>query len=174
MRATLRRLLRTNRSEDGVDAIATMLVLPFMVAFIFGIVSIGHTFSVRAQVEDVVRNAARGAAADGGNNNPRTNAGTAWSTIATNQLWAGSACKFSKCSQKPVVTCTTIVSAATGTAYTAQVARQPGDLITCKATYYHQGLARGYLNSVMGLGFGSLIKSFTVQATASAETGAQG
>lgn len=164
---------RVRNEESGVETMAMLIVLPVIVVLILALVDVGYMMRTRMVVENAARDAARGAAADGGNYWSRTNhTGIAWDTRLYRQLYAGH-CTTSQCSGAPSVSCTRITNASGGV-YSSNVAQHSGDIITCTVYYPYRGFNQGLLNSPFGLGMGKLIRPFTVTASARAETGVQG
>lgn len=165
------------RNEDGVETAAMLIVLPVLIILVFALVDIGVMFSTRAQVAGVARDVARAAAADGGNLNPTTTTtNKRWDTVGRAQLYSSGKCRYGRCQsgKAPTMNCRRITSTSSGTVYTSDVATRSGDLITCTITYPYRGINQGLLDSPMGLGFGSFLKPFTVEASARAETGRNG
>lgn len=165
--------MRRAREERGVEAAAMLIVLPVLVVLVLALIDVGQIVRTRMLVENVARDTARQAAADGGNYNPRTNTtGREWSRVGYRSLYADGSCTFSACrgNQKPVIDCETITRP-NGSTYRSNVAGQAGDLITCNVSYPYKPINGPLLNSPFGLGFGSLLKPFDVSASARAETG---
>lgn len=165
------------RKEDGVETAAMLIVLPLLVILVFALIDIAVMFTTRSQVAAVARDTVRSAAADGGNLNPKTTTTKkAWDSVGKTQLYSSGKCNYGRCQsgKKPTMDCSKITSVSSGTTYTAQVAKNTGDLITCTITYPYEGLNQGLLDSPMGLGFGTFLQPFTVSASSRAETGTNG
>lgn len=171
----MRKWFRRIPDERGVEAPAMLIVLPVLCVLVFVLIDAGVMIRTRIAVQNVVQEAARSAAADGGNYNPRTNTiGESWSTYASKELYKNGKCTFGRCQagKVPTVTCNTLTDSA-GTIYYSNVAEKAGDLITCTVNYPYVPINGGLFNGPIGLGFGGLFKSFTVSSTARAETGSQ-
>lgn len=167
---------RKTRDERGAEAVAMMIVIPVLVVLVFALIDVGMMFRARMLVENVYRDAARGAAADGGNMNPRTNTMgyKAWDVWGHEQLWDGSKCRVADCKSgegAPTIDCQTLTSPA-GVEQRGNVAPQAGYLITCSGHYPYKPINGALLNGPLGLGFGGLLKEFEVSVSARAETGA--
>src|SRR3954453_20740935 len=78
---------RTRDDERGVETAAMIFVIPVLFILIIGLVSVGMSMRTRMSVENILRDAARHAASDGGDFNSRFNSGKAWSKRAQAQLW---------------------------------------------------------------------------------------
>lgn len=169
------RLRRSRADERGTETIAALFVVPVVFVLILGLIEVGMMLRTRMLVENVLRDAVRRAAADGGNYNTRVNTTKPWDTVATEALVDSRTgrCKHSKCDpgSTPKVDCT-LITRPNGTTYRSQVAQNAGDLITCTVTYRYAGINEALLNTPgLGLGLGSLIKDFTVSSSARAEVG---
>lgn len=154
-----------DREERGAEALAMLIVVPFLVVLVLALIDVGNMMMTRMVVENLARDTARSAAADGGNDNPRTNMlGQPWDVHAFKQLWKNGHCVPSACigGQKPSLTCT------------PTIAQQAGDLITCTVNYPFKPINGDLLSGPLGLGMGHLLKPFTITVSARAETGSQG
>ena len=166
---------RKTRDERGVETVAMLFVIPVMVVLVLALIDVGMMFRARMLVENVYRDAARGAAADGGNYNPRTNiTGETWDQWGYKRLYDGSKCRIAACKpgQAPTIDCS-IVTGPDGVPYAnREVAPQAGYLITCGGHYPYKPINSALLDGPLGLGFGKLLKEFDVSVSARAETGA--
>ena len=151
---------RARRDERGNEGISMMLALPLLLLLFLGSIEVGWNFYIRNRVFGVVRDITRGAAADGGNFNPRTNKiGQQWAQEGFTTLTVEYRCQ---CTAPPVVSCTPHPVAATA-----------GDEVACTVTYNYRpltGFFRGSLANAIGLD--GLFGPFTIRQTARAETGA--
>lgn len=152
-----------------------LIVIPFLFVLILGLIDIGLMFRTRIIVESMARDAARNAAADGGNFNPRTNTDIPWDQWARERLVENGSCTQSRCEEGelPTVDCTRVTDTA-GNVTTRNTARFAGDLITCTIDYPYKAVNKGLLDSAFGLGLGSMINPFTISVSARAETGTDG
>jgi len=175
----LRAILAQHRGDErGVETVAMIIVIPVLFILIMGLLDVGMMLRARMSVENILRDAARQAAADGGNLNPRLNtSGVAWDTWAYKKLVKDGKCTVSGCDSTSFsVNCRTITTAA-GVVYTNKnVADNAGDVITCTIVRYpYKGLNEPMLNSPLGLGIGGMLKDFTNMSTsARAEVGTNG
>lgn len=169
-----RAIARTSKDERGVESVAMLIVIPVICVLIFALLDIGMMLQARMRVENVARDTVRRAAADGGNFNPRTNPyGKAWDTMALNALYREGKCTQSGCTAKPSVNCRKVTTP-TGTVLTSNTARNAGDLITCTVNYPYKPINSALLKGPLGLGFGEMLKPFTIVTSARAETGTAG
>ncbi|MGV8846525.1 hypothetical protein, partial [Tessaracoccus sp.] len=141
---------------------------------IIGSIEVGFYARTRMLTENIARDAARQVAADGGNYNPRTNTtGLAVDAVALRSLKNGSHCKLSQCTALPAISCTKVTSAAGGV-YTSNTVNYAGETVTCVITYKYKPLAPSLMDGPLGLGIGTILKPFTVEESARAETGTLG
>lgn len=171
----MRHPARKSRDERGMETVAMLFVIPVMVVLVMALLDVGMMFRARMLVENVYRDAARGAAADGGNMNERTNTMgyKAWDTWGLEQMWDGNKCLIAACKPDeppPTISCTKL-TAPNGTVMSGQVAPTAGYLITCEGDYPYKPINGALLNGPLGLGFGKLLKDFHVEVSARAETG---
>lgn len=155
------------RDERAVETAAMLIVLPILIVLVLTLIDVGLSLRTRMLVENAARDGARGVAADGGNYNPRTASNNlpagGWSDVVMGELWDGTGCRFSRCSERPTVNCT------------PQVVAQSGDIVSCQVTYFPKAINGGLLNSPLGLGMGALLpETITITAQARAETGDNG
>lgn len=178
----MRRLVR-RREERGAETVAMLFVIPVMVILVFALLDVGMMFRNRMLVENVARDAVRGAAADGGVLTTRTS-GTDWEQYARDRLMDSSGnCRIGQCDAgaHPLVDCSGndrpgtagMISAQTGQWYPGNTVQFAGDTITCIVEYPYKPINGPLLNSPMGLGMGGLLKDFKVSVTARSETGDQ-
>lgn len=173
MRKVINRIRAARRDERGAEAVAMIFVIPVLVVLVLGLVDVGVMFQNRMAVENVVRDAARNAAADGGNYNKRTNStGKQWDDVAFRTLYSGNKCQLGSCQpgKRPTVNCTKITSVSGGV-YNSNTVARAGDVITCRATYPYKPINGPLLNGPLGLGIGTLLKPFTFEVSARSETG---
>lgn len=182
----LRRFLarKSRREESGMETIAMVIVIPFIVVLIFALIDIGRLFQTRMLVDNIARDTVRQVAVDGGDYNPRTNTiGHSWTKEAQAQLTKNGNCLHSLCQhgKLPKIDCS-FVTAPGGTPPTpanptgshASVVPKQGYTVSCVVTYPYRAFNQTLLNSpVLGLGMGSLIKPFTIVESARAETGCE-
>ena len=163
------------RDERGIETVATLIMIPFLFVLVMGLVDIGLMFRARMAVESIARDAARGAAADGGNYWARTNSlGDEWDDWAKSRMWSNrSGCTISRCldNEQVSVNCRQVTPLGGGTPRNFNVAQQAGDVITCTVYYPYKGYNKGLLDSPFGLGMGSFLKPFDISVSARAETG---
>ena len=161
LRACVKRATRDD--ETGVEAASLIFVVPLLVVFILGLLDYGLMIQTRLGVTSVVRNAARAAAYDGGNYNPRLNrTGAGRDTLANRDLVSSSVCTLGHClaGQLPRIVCA------------PAIVRSAGDPVSCTVTYPYKPINGPLLDSpIFGLGIGSLLHPFTVTSVARAETG---
>lgn len=167
---------RRKRDERGAETVAMLFVIPVMVILVLALIDVGMMFRARMLVESVYRDAARGAASDGGNMFPRTNTSghpAGWEGWAMDRMWKENHCTLSSCHKAPDIDCKTVTSTS-GVARTSQYAEFAGETITCEGHYAYKPINGPLLNGPIGLGMGNLLKEFDVSVSARAETGAQG
>lgn len=167
---------RKTRDERGAETVAMLFVIPVLIVLVLALIDVGMMFRARMLVENVYRDAARGAAADGGNMNPRTNTmgDVAWDQWGYTRLYDGSKCRIAACKPDagpPTIDCQTLTSPSNAE-FRGNVAPQAGWLITCSGHYPYKPINSALLNGPLGLGFGRLLKEFDVEVSARAETGA--
>lgn len=168
---------KRRKDERAVEAPAMMIVIPVLVVLVLTLIDVGNMVRIRMTVENIARDTARSAAADGGNFNARTNTiGGEWDDINRDALWRNGRCTLSDCidGRQATLECNQVTPANGGSTYNANVAQRAGDLISCTAYYPYEAINKGLLNSPLGLGMGSLLKPFTITQTARAETGTNG
>lgn len=175
----MRRLVR-RREERGAETVAMLFVIPVMVVLVFALLDVGMMFRNRMLVENVARDAVRGAAADGGVLTTRTS-GINWEQYALDRLVDdGGKCRIGQCKAggHVLVDCNGdersgagMVSAQTGQRYTGNLVQYAGDTITCVVEYPYKPINGPLLNGPIGLGMGNLLKEFDVSVTARSETG---
>jgi Flp pilus assembly protein TadG len=171
MRAAFGRL---RGDERGMEAAAMIFVLPFLFILVLGLIDIGWMIKTRMVVENITRDAARHAAFDGGNYNPRTNTeGREWDDVAMRSLWNGGGCVQSGCTSAPIVDCTRITKP-NGTVYRSHVVQDAGDIITCTVNYKYKPINGPLMNSPLGLGIGSMLDPFVISTSARSEVGSSG
>lgn len=169
--------LRTRGDERAVEAPAMMIVIPALVVLVLALIDIGNMMRVRMVVENLARDTARNAAADGGNYNARTNTiGGEWDDMALKAVFKNGHCRISRCLNNKAATlnCKQITPAGGGGVYTSNVANEAGDIVSCTLYYPYKPINAALLNSVMGLGMGRLLHDFTITESARAETGVNG
>lgn len=157
-----------------------LFVIPVMVVLVLALIDVGMMFRNRMLVENVARDAVRGAAADGGVENSRTS-GVNWESYAEQRLFANGACQIGQCKDgKPVIVdCTGDEDARAGmrtpqgVRYTGNTVNYAGDTITCTIAYPYKPINGPLLNGPIGLGMGNLLKEFDVTVSARSETGDQ-
>lgn len=175
------RLVR-RREERGAETVAMLFVIPVMVILVFALLDVGMMFRNRMLVENVARDAVRGAAADGGVLTTRTS-GIDWEQYARDRLVDGNGkCVIGQCdaNEPVIVDCSgndrpneAGMRTPSGAWYQGNQVRLAGDTITCVVEYPYKPINGPLLNSPMGLGMGSLLKDFKVSVTARSETGDQ-
>ena len=157
---------RRRRDEFGVEAISMIIVMPFLLVMVLGLIDVGFMVATRLRVTGIVNDAARAASFDGGDFNPRLNtSGIPRSTQYQRALTGPTGqCIPSRClpGTSPVLVCTPVLAV------------RAGDPVTCTVDYAYKPLNGGLLNGPLGLGIGSLLKPFKVQVTTRAETGQLG
>lgn len=176
-------ILRTHRRKDekAAEAVAMIFVIPVLVILVLGLIDVGMMFRARMLVENIARDAVRGAAADGGVYNPRTNTtGVDWETWAEDRLYKNHKCTIGQCAdgQVPTIDCNghggstdAGMETPTGGHYTGNVVNMAGDTITCVIDYPYKPINGALLNGPLGLGIGTLLKPFHIEVTARSETG---
>ena len=153
----IRKWLTRHTNERG-DVVQTIFMLPIAIFLLFALINLSSYFNVRAQVQDVARQGARLVALYGGANSGAilNHTGQPVSSIVLGQIWNGSRCTLSYCTQAPQVTCTPSVTTVAG------------QLVSCTIKYWYSPIApvpsglEG-LNGVTG-------QPMTVSATYVAET----
>lgn len=167
---------RKTRDERGAEAVAMMIVIPVLVVLVLALIDVGMMFRARMLVENVYRDAARGAAATGGNYWARTmpDGQGPWDQWAYDRLWDGSKCRIAACKPDagpPTIDCDIVTSPDGTTRMSRAVAPAAGWLITCEGHYPYKPINSALLNGPLGLGFGKMLKEFDVSVSARAETG---
>jgi Flp pilus assembly protein TadG len=172
-----------NRDERGAEFAAALFVFPVLFILIIGCVEIGFYVQARMRVENVLRDAARTVAIDGGNNNRRTNPGypRSVSSVATSALQNGTRCKVSRCDGAllPVVDCNDTLNRSTGNLDRGNVVQYSGSTVTCKIVgnhnkYPYKPLAATLMDGPLGLGIGGILADFPASESARSETGTSG
>ena len=165
------------RDERGAEFAAALFVFPVLFILIIGCIEIGFYVQTRMRVENVLRDAARTVAADGGDNNPRTNRdGRSISDVATRAMRTGSRCRLSQCDGTlPVVNCEN-VTRANGVTYHEPIVKFSGETVTCKldGKYPYKPLAATLMEGPLGLGIGQMLVDFDASESARSETGTDG
>lgn len=165
---------RQRKDERGAEAVAMIFVIPVLIVLVLALVDVGMMFRSRMLVENITRDAARNAAAEGGNFNNRTNtSGRAWDAYALERLYRNGKCLVGNCKEGrvPTVDCK-FQNAPDGTPLpSSNVVRKAGDIVTCKTYYPYKPINSELLNGPIGLGMGRLLKEFNVEVSARAETG---
>lgn len=174
---------RVRAREDGVEIVAMIIVLPFLIVLILGLVDVGELFATRMQVDNIARDTARRVAADGGDFNPQTNTiGHSWTQEAQAQLVRNGRCVLSLCQpgQTPTIDCSYITPPG-GTPPTpahpyggqhGETVPAAGWTVSCVVTYPYRAINQTLLNEpVIGMGIGTIIKPFTIVESARSETG---
>lgn len=161
------------REERGGDSILFIVfVIPFMVTMTFVLVDLGNYFSVKYAVTNILRDSARGVAAYGSDTAPSfaPNPGQRFSTIARNRMVSGGKCVYGPCTTTSI---NVVCGAVNGNQVTSANVTAVGQQVGCTVTNYpYKSLAgAGLLGSSWGLGFGAVIKPFTVTVTTVAEVG---
>jgi hypothetical protein len=160
------------KDESAAEAVAMIFVIPVLIILVLGLIDVGMMFRARMLVENTMRDAARGAAADGGNYNARTNTiDRPWSDWAQRRLYRDGECQIGQCKEGkvPVVRCRNYYPG--GGFYSGNTVQKAGHTITCSVDYPYKAINSDLLNSPMGLGIGTLLKEFKVEVSARAETG---
>lgn len=124
----LARVRDWRNGEAGIsDVMTAIFVLPMLVSLLFTLTEVGVNVHYKASVDQIVQDAVRGAATDGGDYWARTNTiGHSWSTEALTRLTALCGPGSARCTQPPTVTCTPAVAVNS----TSQ--------ITCSAVFYYK------------------------------------
>jgi hypothetical protein len=167
---------RRRKDERGAEAVAMIFVIPVLIVLVLALVDVGMMFRSRMLVENITRDAARNAAAEGGNFNPRTNySGKAWDDSAFQRLYREGKCTVGNCKEGkvPSVDCTFQSTPEGSPLPKSNVVRKAGDIVTCKTYYPYKAINSELLNGPIGLGMGTLLKEFNVDVSARAETGSQ-
>jgi len=157
------------RDERGAEFAAALFVFPVLFILIIGCIEIGFYVQTRMRVENVLRDAARSVAAEGGDFNIRTrplHVTTSISAEATSALVSGSTCKVSQCDSglTPLVRCTPPIVLTSGTTVTCKLA----------AKYPYKSLSGTLMDGAFGLGIGGILQDFNASESARAETGTTG
>ena len=159
-----------SRGERGVEAISMLIVMPFLLVLILGLVDVGFMYATRLRFSGIVSDAARATAFDGGNFNPRTNTtGLPRDVQFRRNLFNNGRCVPSRCEDPrgagggvPLLTCT------------PQVVARAGDPVTCVGYYPYKPLNGGLLRGPLGMGIGTLLKPFRFEVVGRSETGING
>lgn len=177
----------TRREESGVETVAMIIVIPFLVVLIFALIDVGRMFQTRMSVDNIARDTVRRVAADGGDMNPHTNTlHKSWTVQAQGQLTTASGkCKLSLCQpgKKPIIDCRYVTrpggTPPTPSSYTgyerSETVPAAGWTVSCVVIYPYRGINQTLLNApVLGMGMGTLIKPFVIVESARSETGCSG
>src|SRR6185436_9713704 len=153
------------RDERGAEFAAALFVFPVLFILIIGCIEIGFYVQTRMRVENVLRDAARSVAADGGDWNHRTGDGTPISLRATDALNDGTHCKLSQCDSSeplPSVKCN-YITRSSGVEYQQDFVNFSGETVTCKlmrgsavGRYPYRPLAAALMEGPLGLGIGNI------------------
>lgn len=164
------------RKEDGVEAVAMIIVLPTMFVLLLALIDVGLQIRTRMIVENMARDTVRRVAADGGNNWERTNPnGMPWDATMKRRLYSEGQCTESGCTAPPEVACNLVTPAFGGSRYEDNVVNVAGDLVTCRVVYHYKAINKNLLDSPLGLFTGRLIQdTITIEVSARAETGPNG
>lgn len=153
------------RADERAETstISILVWIPVLVWVIFAAVNVGDAFLARMAVADQARNAAREAAAAGGNHNPRLSIRDGpIDAYYTAQLRASCAtASVARCDRagSPEVSCTPDIAARTG------------DPVSCTVRWNYYPPSGELLRGPLGLGIGPALQPFSQTVTVAAEVG---
>jgi len=138
---------RWRKGEAGMgDAALAMFILPFMMALIFVLLETGYNLRIRAAIDATTQDAARGVAQDGADywDVTDTSGGVGWSQWGSTQL--KDLCdRTGRCTGTPTMNC-----------FPKTIQPNPGEPVTCTATWTYKPIAPFTSNSLFSLGFSGI------------------